>query len=228
MKPLVLALLGVALANPGHAAESADHQRIGAETVTDHRWETNFATSLTPFGPADWEFILSPALSYEYQRTWSATVSFPYRWLASSYLSTVVGAVSTPAVDFSWKSHSGDPRWNVGIRWDDPSWTGMVGLSAVYDPVIVSAGLNTTVLASAVAAGGQFTFQEVVNDQMVWHLSAQPRALIPWGTRGGVPQWSLSVAWGVAWFAPKDTVSVGVSSGSGGIVSMNSSAAHTW
>lgn len=219
-------------------AETSEHERVGVPPKVSHEWETRVGFVFLPRGPSGWDASLAPEVSYEYARTWDLALSVPYHWTAQPD-SRIEARWGDPSLGLHWNG-SGEPRWRSGVlvsgpplwevRPDTWSFSWDCSASLARDPALLGISTSVSLPLSFYAlplprwswALG-LSFQEVVNDSMVWGLALTPRAEV-----GKRVEWSYSIDWTVGWFEVPHNLSTGVSSGTGAPWSWTASGGRTW
>jgi hypothetical protein len=247
MKPLTCAGI-VLLLLPGPVW--SDHQRVAQQARPDHRWEASLGASLTPWSGPTWDFSLAPRLGYEFQGSWQVAVDSSWTWSARPEEATVQGGPGPWGLSAAWTPTWGDARWRLGAGVSAP-WAGRgpeplrvnasLGVSTVRDPAILAAGLGWSApvpatLAPGVPPGGSLTgnlsFQEVVNDNLVWSLALSPRLSWSGGSpspgRTGVPELSLGVSWGLGWYEEPLSLSFDNATGTGQAWTLSATGSRSW
>ena len=121
MKALCTLLAGAILTASAIGQDTA-HQRVGVAAAAEHRWEMALATDLVPWGPSAWEFEVSPQVSYEYNQTWGASVSAPYRWSAQPTRPWWQHQWGDAAVSAHWAG-TDEPKTRVELTWSGQPWS---------------------------------------------------------------------------------------------------------
>jgi hypothetical protein len=240
----------VALLIPG--ALWPDHQRVAQVARTDHRWEASLGFSLTPWSASAWDLSLSPRLTYGYQRTWEASAGTCWDWSARAGAPAVESAPGPWSVSLGWTPETSDIRWRVGTGLSAP-WPGGgqipvpsrvradLGLSVVRDPAILAASVGWSApvrplldpgIPPSWTLSGNLSFQEVVNDNVVWSLALCPT--LAWEGSGTeaerlpAPALALSLSWGLGWYQEPHSLSVDASTSTGQTWTLSASGSRSW
>ena len=249
MKPWICLAL-VSLVVPG--VVWPDHQRVAQASRPDHRWEAGLGLSLTPWSAAAWDLSLSPRLSYGYRRTWDVAASSSWDWTSRAGHLLVEASPGPWSLALGWTPETSDVRWRLGTGFSAP-WPGGrrspdparlsadFGVSVVRDPAILAASVGWSAPVSTLmdprvppswTLSGSLSFQEVVNDNLVWSLALSPG--VTWSAaaasadHGPGPALSLGLSWGLGWYQEPHSVSFDVSTSSGQAWTLSAQGSRSW
>jgi len=216
-------------------AENTDHQRVAAVVQTPWSIEAGVTADLVPLGLGAWDLAVAPRLALTWDGAWSLTLSRPYAWSArpEGFESTrrwgdtvaQVGWVSAPG-GFRVRGTLGASGGLDGSPDAGPvRLLANLGLTLARDPALVGLGVSASAPVDGTpwTGSGSFSYQEVVNDAVVWTLSIGPRF-----TTGTPPATALLVSWGVGWYEGPWGLSTSASTGTGAPWVWSGDTSWTW